>query len=102
MKIRGVMASKGDTPESVRRMQKELFEVLAEAKSREELCRIEPRARGVARMHKDELDNADVREQAINRRAGRLNHSRKCAEAPAVQAHLSREFPLRWGLRSST
>ena len=34
IKIRGVMARKGDTPEYVRRMQKELFGVLAEARSR--------------------------------------------------------------------
>ena len=40
-----MMARKGDTPEYVRRMQKELFEVLDEARSREELKRIEPRAR---------------------------------------------------------
>jgi len=33
MKIRGVMARKGDTPEYVRRMKEELFEVLAEAKA---------------------------------------------------------------------
>jgi DNA polymerase elongation subunit (family B) len=32
MKIRGVMARKGDTPEYVHRMQQELFEVLAEVK----------------------------------------------------------------------
>jgi hypothetical protein len=32
MKIRGVMARKGDTPEYVLQMQQELFEVLAEAK----------------------------------------------------------------------
>jgi DNA polymerase, archaea type len=31
MKIRGVMARKGDTPEYVRRMQQELFDVLAKA-----------------------------------------------------------------------
>ena len=30
MKIRGVMARKGDTPEYVKRMQQEVFEVLAE------------------------------------------------------------------------
>lgn len=38
--FRGVMARKGDTPEYVRRMQKELFEVLGEARSRAELRRI--------------------------------------------------------------
>ena len=33
IKIRGVMARKGDTPEYVNKMQQEVFEVLAEAKS---------------------------------------------------------------------
>jgi len=37
MKIRGVMARKGDTPEYVKRMQMELFDVLAKARSLDEL-----------------------------------------------------------------
>jgi DNA polymerase I len=37
MKIMGVMARKGDTPEYVRRMQQELFDVLAQTRSQEEL-----------------------------------------------------------------
>jgi len=45
MKIRGVMVRKGDTPEYVNKMQQEVFEVLAEARSLEELRRIEPKAR---------------------------------------------------------
>jgi len=44
MKIRGVMARKGDTPEYVNKMQQEVFEVLGEAKSLEDLRRIEPKA----------------------------------------------------------
>jgi DNA polymerase, archaea type len=35
MKIRGVMARKGDTPEYVRRMQQDLFDVLAEARCKD-------------------------------------------------------------------
>ena len=79
MKIRGVMARKGDTPEYVLRMQKELFEVLGEARSREELRWMEPKARGVARSYMDELVEADVRELAIHRRVSRLSYSRRCA-----------------------
>jgi DNA polymerase I len=45
MKILGVLARKRDTPGYVLRMQKELFEVLGDAKSREELRRLEPKAR---------------------------------------------------------
>jgi DNA polymerase I len=49
MKIRGMMARKGDTPEYVNRMQQEVFEVLTEAKSLEDLRRIEPKAQQVYR-----------------------------------------------------
>jgi DNA polymerase I len=51
MKIRGVMARKGDTPEYVNKMQQEVFEVLAGAKSLEDLRRIEPKARKVYRRY---------------------------------------------------
>jgi len=98
MKIRGVMARKGDTPEYVRRMQKELFEVLGEARCREELRRIEPKARGVARRYMEELGDADVQELAIHRRVGRLNYSRRCAEASAVQAHVKQGISLAPGM----
>jgi len=43
MKIRGVMARKG--PEYVNKMQHEVFEVLAQARSLEDLKRIEPKPR---------------------------------------------------------
>jgi DNA polymerase, archaea type len=98
MKIRGVMARKGDTPEYVLRMQKELFEVLAEARGREELRRIEPKARGVASRYMDELVEADVRELAIHRRVSRLSYTHRCAEASAVQAHLKQGIPLAPGM----
>ena len=44
IKIRGVVARKGDTPEYINNMQQEVFQVLAEAWSLEELRRIEPKA----------------------------------------------------------
>ena len=61
MKIQGVMARKGDTPEYVNKMQQEVFEVLAEAKSLEDLRRIEPRAREIYRRYMDKLNGADVK-----------------------------------------
>jgi len=101
IKIRGVMARKGDTPEYVRRMQKELFEVLGEARSRGELRRIEPRAWEVAEKYRGDLRSADidVRELAVHRRVGRLNYSRRCAEASAVQAHLKQGIKLAPGMQ---
>jgi DNA polymerase I len=98
MKSRGVMARKGDTPEYVNKMQQEVFDVLAGAKSLEDLKRIEPKARQVYRKYMDELDGADVKELAIHRRVSRLNYSRRCAEASAVQAHMEQGIPLAPGM----
>ena len=98
MKIRGVMARKGDTPEYVNKMQQEVFEVLAEAKSLVDLKRIEPKAREVYRRYLGELDYADVKELAIRRRVSRLNYFRRCAEASAVQAHMKQGIPLAPGM----
>ena len=68
MKIRGVMASKGDTPEYINKMQQKVFEILADARSV-----------GIYRRYLDDLDNADIKELAIHKRVSRLNYSRRCA-----------------------
>ena len=98
MKIRGVMARKGDTPEYVNKVQQEVFEILAEARSQEDLRWIEPKAREVYRRYMNELDGADVKELAIHRRVSRLNYSRRCAEASAVEAHIKQGIPLAPGM----
>ncbi|MGD0951830.1 MAG: hypothetical protein ABR985_05475 [Methanotrichaceae archaeon] len=98
MKIRGVMARKGDTPEYVNKMQQEVFEVLAEAKSLKDLRRIEPKAREVYRRYMDDLEGADVKELAIHRRVSKLNYSHRCAEASAVQAHKKQGLSLAPGM----
>ena len=100
MKIRGVAARKGDTPEYVQRMQRDLFEVLAGARSREELQMVEPDAEEVRAKYMRELVDADidVRELAIHRRIGRLSYSRRCAEASAVKAHEEQGLNLAPGM----
>ena len=65
------MAGKGDTPEHVSRMQQELLDVLAQARSKGELMR------------------TDIKDLAIQRR---LNYSRRCAEASAVKAYQEQGF----------
>jgi len=67
MKIRGVMARKGDTPEYVHKMQQEVFEFLAEARSLKDLSGIESKAWGVYRKYMHELGAVDVKELAIHR-----------------------------------
>lgn len=55
-----MIARKGDMPEYVRRMQKELFKILSEARCRQELHIIEPRSREVSGTCRDGLSDADV------------------------------------------
>jgi DNA polymerase I len=98
MKIRGVMARKGDTPEYVNKMQRELFEIISHACSQEELQKIEPKAREVQRRYMDRLTGADVQELAIHRRVSKLKYSHRCAEASAVRAHLKKGISLAPGM----
>jgi len=98
MKIRGVMARKGDTPEYVRRMQQELFDVMAKARSTDELRMIKPMAQEVRAKYMDGLRNVDAKDLAIHRKVGRMNYSRRCAEASAVQAYQKRGLPLAPGM----
>ena len=46
----------------------------------------------------DELDDANVKELAIHKRVSKLNYSRRCAEASAVQAHMKQGIPLAPGM----
>ena len=92
------MARKGDTPEYVRRMQQELFDVMAKARRMDELRMIEPMAQEVRAKYMDGLNNVDVKEPAIHRRVGRMNYSRRCAEASAVQVYQKLGLPLAPGM----
>lgn len=101
MKIRGVMARKGDTPAYVKRMQHEIFEVLGRAESLMELCRLEPEARDIFRRYSDGLNSADAREMAISRRISRVSYSRRCAEGSAIAAYKRQGISLVPGMEIS-
>jgi len=88
----------GDTPEYVRKMQLELFDVLSKAISRKELREVEPEAQEVREKYMQGLEDADVRELAIHRRLSRIHYSRRCAEASAVKAYQKRGFQLSPGM----
>jgi len=87
MKVRGVMARRRDAPPYVRRMQEELFQVLSRACCLGELHRMEPELDGIHNKYFEGLAEADAGEMVIRRRLSRLNYSRRCPEASAVQAH---------------
>lgn len=87
VKIRGVMARRGDTPQYVSKMQQELFGLLAGTTCREDISRAKPKAQQIRQKFLAGLKDADVREMVIHSRVGKLSYSRRCAQASAVQAH---------------
>lgn len=64
-------------PEYVRQMQQEMFEVLTKTRSLDELPTEEPKAQEIRARYVRELENADIMELAIHRRASRMNYSRR-------------------------
>ena len=75
-------------------MPQELFEVLAQARSLDELSLVKPMAQDVRENCFRELGDADARDLAIHRRLSRVSYSKRCAEASAVQAYQKRGFSL--------
>ena len=55
---------------------------------------VEPKAREVCDSYLDGLGRAIAEELTIRRRVSRLNYSRRCAEASAVQAHILQGISL--------
>jgi DNA polymerase I len=98
MKTRGVMARRKDTPEYVKRMQQELFQLLAEARNLEGLRRLEARALEIRHRYSQGLKSAGAGELAVRRRVSRLSYSRRCAEASAVEAWQRSGLPLAPGM----
>jgi len=86
MKVRGIMARRGDTPAYVRAMQESLLSVLRQAGTRAALAACEEEARRVYREAKDGLASAPPSSLAICRQVSRRTYSRRCPEASAVAA----------------
>lgn len=86
MRLRGIMARRGDTPPLIARMQEEVFGVLSGAGTPGELLALEGEAKARYRECLASLPSAAPGELAIARRIGRSRYSRRCAEGAAVQA----------------
>ncbi len=86
MKVRGIMARRGDTPAYIRAIQESLLSVLRQAGTRAELAAREEEARRVYREAKDGLAGAPPSSMAICRQVSRRTYSRRCPEASAVAA----------------
>lgn len=100
LKVRGICARRRDTPEYVRRMQMEVFEKMGEARSIEELRRVEGEAREIAGRYRRGLEGADPSEMVIRRRISRLHYDKRCVQASVVSAYRRKGVKLSAGMTS--
>jgi DNA polymerase I len=86
LKVRGIMARRGDTPPYVRTMQESMLSVMRQAGTRAELVALEEEVRGMYREAAAGLPDAPPSSMAIHRQVSRLTYSHRCPEASAVAA----------------
>jgi len=86
LKVRGIMARRGDTPPYIRAMQEEMLGVLQRARTRADLRACGEEIRGLYRDARDRLPDARPSAMVIRRQVSRLRYSRRCPEGSAVTA----------------
>ncbi|HNL86758.1 MAG TPA: DNA polymerase I, partial [Methanoregulaceae archaeon] len=86
LKIRGIMARRGDTPPYVRAMQEAMLSVMKGAGSRAELASCREEVQGLYREAQSGLAAAAPSSLAIRRQVSQLTYSRSCPEASAIAA----------------
>ncbi|WP_048098149.1 type B DNA-directed DNA polymerase [Archaeoglobus sulfaticallidus] len=85
MKLRGVMARRRDTPEFIRRAQMEMFYLLRNARTLNELAELESDLKGIYRRYMLAMKYADPEWFFIRKRISRTSYSKNSLEASAVR-----------------
>ncbi len=98
MKLRGVMARRRDTPDYIRRMQLEAFEILSMAESVEDIIRLAPKVGEAYERCVRGLRHADPRDLVIRKVVSRANYRRMCTEAAAVRAYRKAGIDVKPGM----
>jgi DNA polymerase I len=98
IKLRGVMARRGDAPRFLTRMQEEILEVMRKACTLDQLRACEQRAREIYRRYQNELPHANPAELVVRRRISRCNYERHGLEASAVEAYRKAGIDLSPGM----
>ena len=86
IKVRGIAARRGDTPDYIRKMQLDLLAILKTAETRSEIAGIAEAVRERYREAIAGLRTAEAREMAIHRQVSQLEYAHRCPEASAVKA----------------
>ena len=98
VKVRGIMARRGDCPAYVQRFQQEALALMGTARSIAELDAIAPEVAEVYRRYCDGLASAPLEDLAISRRISTVNYARRCPEQGAVASYRRAGVPVAPGM----
>ena len=98
VKVRGIMARRGDCPAYVQRFQQEALALMGTARSIAELQEIAPAVETVYRQYCDGLASASVDDLVVSRRISTVEYARKCPERGAVASYRRAGVPVAPGM----
>jgi len=87
VKVRGIMARRGDCPAYVQQFQQEALALMGTARSIAELRTLADDIRALYERYCDGLAAAPVEDLVISRRISTVNYTRRCPERGAVAAY---------------
>jgi DNA polymerase I len=99
IKVRGIAARRHDTPDYVRRMQKDMLTIMSRAESVAELHELNGTVSGIYRNYCAGIGRADPQEFTVSRRISRLTYAHRCLEGSAVQAYRERGIGVAPGMK---
>jgi DNA polymerase I len=87
VKVRGIMARRGDCPAYVQRFQQEALALMGTARSTTELRVLADDVRALYGRYCDGLASAPLEDLVVARRISTVNYARRCPERGAVEAY---------------
>ena len=87
VKVRGIMARRGDCPAYVQRFQRDALTLMGRARSAAELRDLGDGVRALYGRYCDGLASAPLEDLAIARRISTVHYARRCPERGAVEAY---------------
>ncbi len=98
VKVRGIMARRGDCPGYVQRFQESALALMGTARSVAELLDLAPQVAEVYRQYCDGLATAPLEDLVISRRISTVDYAKKCPERGAVASYRRAGVPVAPGM----
>jgi DNA polymerase I len=98
VKVRGIMARRGDCPAYVQRFQEAALALMGTARSVDELRRLGPEVTACYRRYCDDLVSAPIEDLVISRRISTVDYTRTCVERGAVASYRRAGVPVAPGM----